>query len=239
MICPKCRRSFYFLKAQSLDQGASCAKCGHTGLAEKPSYENYHNDLYSKLYRRTLKTDPQMDWILKSLTIEPNDVVTDLGCGVGDYTQAIQAFSGRVAGYDRDVTAAQKKYPNVRFFDLDFSKPIPLPDACVDKIVSINVIEHLIDWDFFLRECQRVLKPGGLIAFSTANRHFMLHDLHFDKTHYHEWTLEEFKKITQTYFQTIKARKDCAMFNYYPANFLFKYLLKPDLTWIGRKTSED
>lgn len=238
MICPKCRRSFYFLEKGSQTQ-AQCVKCHHRGAPQKISYEDYHTELYSKPYRRTLQTDPQMHRILKALAIEPNDVVIDLGCGVGDYTQAIHFFSGRVAGYDRDINAAQKKYPHVRFFELNFSKEIPLPDACVDKIVSINVIEHLLDWDFFLRECYRVLRPGGIIALSTANRNFLLHDLHYDKTHYHEWTLEEFKKLTQTYFKTIQARKDCAMFNYYPVNFFFKYLLKPDLTWIGRKVVED
>ncbi len=176
-----------------------------------------------------------MKWIFSRLDIQAKDVVLDLGCGVGDYTRQIRDLTEHAAGYDRDVQSAQRKYPGVTFFQHDFNQRIPLPEASVDKIVSINVIEHLVDWDVFLRDCLRVLKPGGLLALSTANRDFCLHDFHYDSTHYHEWTLEEFSKLLDNYFQTVSARKDCAMFNYYPLNQILRYFLKPDLTWIGRK----
>lgn len=44
--------------------------------------------------------------------------------------------------------------------------PIPYPDATVDEIWSCHFLEHL---DFetgaaFLRECYRVLRPGGLVS---------------------------------------------------------------------------
>lgn len=219
-----------------MKSSARCAKCGHEGAPQKPSYENYHTALYSKPYRRTEQTDSQMSRIIKRLSIQPEEVVIDLGCGVGDYTKALRTYTRHIAGYDRDVTAAKRKYPGVNFFELDFAKSMPLPDSSVDKIVSINVIEHLSDWDFFLRECRRVLRPGGLVAFSTANKEFLLHDFHFDPTHMHEWTLDEFQKITKTYFQTIEITKDCAMFNYYPLNQILRFFLKPDITWIGRKS---
>ena len=215
---------------------AFCSKCRHRGEPVKFSYATYHADLYSsKPYIRNPKTDPQMKWIFSRLAIETNQVVIDLGCGVGDYTREIRNLTKHTAGYDRDVSAAKRKFPGVAFFEHDFSGPVPLPDASVDKIISINVIEHLIDWDFFLRECVRVLRPGGMIALSTANRDFLLHGLHFDSTHYHEWTVRQFTKLTEVYFRTVAVRKDCAMFNYYPLNQILRFFLKPDLTWIGKK----
>ena len=236
MICPKCRSPFYFLEARSLSLPASCSKCQHRGEPVKFSYETYHADLYSsKSYKRNLTTDPQMKWILARVAIEPKDVVIDLGCGVGDYTRELRHLTEQVAGYDRDVVAAKRKFPGVAFFEHNLASPLPVPDSSVDKIISINVIEHLVDWDFFLKDCLRVLRPGGAIALSTANREFFLHGLHFDPTHYHEWTLDQFVKLTEVYFRTIAARKDCAMFNYYPLNQVLRYFLKPDLTWIGRK----
>lgn len=235
MICPKCKRPFYFLESSTPKSQAKCLKCRHHGDRVAFSYENYHTNLYSRPYQRTIQTDPQMKWILEKLSIGPDDVVIDLGCGVGDYTKAVSNLSKQVGGYDLDTAAASRKYAGIRFFKLDFDQPIPLPDASVDKIVSINVIEHLEDWNFFLRECHRVLRPGGAIALSTANRDFLMHGVHYDATHLHEWTLDEFVRITQTYFLTLHARKDCAMFNYYPLNQLLRFFLKPDLTWIGRK----
>lgn len=237
MICPCCKKPFYFLKQKSWDQGAVCLKCAYIGAPEKPSYENYHEEFYGrKNYRRTPATDPQMKWIFSKLMIQPRDVVVDLGCGVGDYAAQIQSQTAQVAGYDQSVTEAKRKYPQLNFFEVHFEKPFPLPDASVDKVVSINVIEHLADWDFFLTECRRILRPGGVIAFSTANREFLLHSIHYDATHLHEWTLKEFETLTRPYFATLSLRKDCAMFNYYPLNLLLRFFLKPDITWIGRKT---
>ena len=236
MICPKCKRAFYFLDGRTLNGNAHCVRCKHRGMPQKPSYDDYHQDLYSaRSYRRTPQTDPQMRRILARLDIRPGEVVIDIGCGVGDYTQAIKPLTEHAAGYDRDVTAAKKKYPGIGFFAHDLEQPIPLPDASVDKMISINVIEHLVDWNHFLLECRRVLRPGGVIALSTANREFFLHDLNVDPTHYHEWTLNEFTRIVETYFRILDAREDCAMFNYYPLNQILRHFLKPDLTVIARK----
>lgn len=46
---------------------------------------------------------------------------------------------------------------------------IPLPDACVDVIMSRSVFEHLTDPESVYREFQRLLKPGGQLIFLTAN----------------------------------------------------------------------
>jgi SAM-dependent methyltransferase len=47
---------------------------------------------------------------------------------------------------------------------------LPLPDAAVDVVVTLQVIEHLTDQPGFLRECARVLRPGGRLHCSTPNR---------------------------------------------------------------------
>jgi SAM-dependent methyltransferase len=47
---------------------------------------------------------------------------------------------------------------------------LPLTDASADVIVTLQVIEHLGDQAGFLRECARVLRPGGRLHCSTPNR---------------------------------------------------------------------
>ncbi len=46
-------------------------------------------------------------------------------------------------------------------------KPVPLPDASADGIVSFQVLEHVWDLDWYLGECRRLLKPGGWLLLST------------------------------------------------------------------------
>ncbi|MGH2727656.1 MAG: class I SAM-dependent methyltransferase, partial [Actinomycetota bacterium] len=60
-------------------------------------------------------------------------------------------------------------YPNVRF-DVADHGVFPFPDASVDAVVSLQVIEHLASPRDFVVECARVLRPGGTFVLSTPNR---------------------------------------------------------------------
>lgn len=50
-------------------------------------------------------------------------------------------------------------------------EPLPLPDACLDAVFSEEVIEHipLERGRGMLRECWRVLRPGGLLRLTTPS----------------------------------------------------------------------
>ncbi len=54
---------------------------------------------------------------------------------------------------------------------LDATKPFPLPDGSVRAVFSEHVIEHLTfdEGRFMLKECHRVLAPGGRIRIATPN----------------------------------------------------------------------
>lgn len=58
---------------------------------------------------------------------------------------------------------------------LDATRPLPLPDASFDYIACEHMIEH-IDHDralAMLRECHRILKPGGKIRVTTPDLQVM------------------------------------------------------------------
>jgi predicted SAM-dependent methyltransferase len=54
---------------------------------------------------------------------------------------------------------------------LDATKPFPMPDAGFSYIFSEHVFEHLTYEDglAMLRECRRILKPGGRMRLATPN----------------------------------------------------------------------
>lgn len=59
---------------------------------------------------------------------------------------------------------------------LDATKPFPFEDATFDYVYSEHMIEHIpwTDGLFMLRECRRVLKPGGAIRIATPDMKVLL-----------------------------------------------------------------
>lgn len=234
MLCPNCHKPYLFIENTNR-QNSSCLRCSYSELFKQPSYDAYHETLYVKPYRRDRFSDPQMKKIIRILNPKDTDSILDLGCGVGDYTKAFSEYTKNVIGVDLSVSEAEKKYAGINFQAHDLNMPLPFPNDSFDMLVSINLIEHLQDEKGFLNECMRVLKPGGKIAITTANLDFILHDYFYDKTHIHEWTLNQFRTIMEQYFETIVVEKSSSMFNYYPFNTITTKFLKPDLLFIGTK----
>ena len=82
------------------------------------------------------------------------------------------AGASRVIALEYDESAAAHAglaYPMVRTVRANLDA-LPLPDRSIDMLVTMQVVEHLWDLPRFLRECRRVLRPGGLIAAATPNR---------------------------------------------------------------------
>jgi SAM-dependent methyltransferase len=51
----------------------------------------------------------------------------------------------------------------------DVSRPLPFRPASFDGVFAGEIIEHLFEPIEFLRECRRVLAPGGAIVVTTPN----------------------------------------------------------------------
>lgn len=99
-------------------------------------------------------------------------VVLEAGSGEGYGANMIAGVAAAVVGLDYDRGAAEHvraRYPRVRMIRGNLAT-LPLPDAAVDTVVNFQVIEHLWDQAQFLRECLRVLRPGGELLISTPNR---------------------------------------------------------------------
>jgi len=54
---------------------------------------------------------------------------------------------------------------------LDLRRPLPLPEGVIEGIYTLETLEHLYpdDLDRVLRECLRVLEPGGFIRIEVPN----------------------------------------------------------------------
>jgi SAM-dependent methyltransferase len=98
--------------------------------------------------------------------------VLEAGCGEGYGADLIAGVAHGVIGLDYDeqaVAHVRDRYPRVEARRANLAA-LPLPDASIDVVVNLQVIEHLWDQPQFIAECARVLRPSGLVMISTPNR---------------------------------------------------------------------
>jgi SAM-dependent methyltransferase len=115
--------------------------------------------------------------LLRFAGIQPDETVLDLGCGTGaDAIGAAHAAgpTGRVIGIDMLPEMCDEARRNtqdlgtVSIRQADMAA-LPLPDACVDVVISNCVINLARDKARVIREAHRVLAPGGrMVIVDTA-----------------------------------------------------------------------
>jgi SAM-dependent methyltransferase len=103
--------------------------------------------------------------------------VLEAGVGEGYGAALLAGVARRVVGLELDAPTAvhvARRYGGGGTGAVDVVRAdlqaLPVPDASVDVVVTLQVIEHLADQPGFLRECARVLRPGGRLHCSTPNR---------------------------------------------------------------------
>jgi malonyl-CoA O-methyltransferase len=110
---------------------------------------------------------------LEVLRLQPR-VVVDLGAGTGLAAIALKRRypSGRVLALDLApamLLRARTRQTLWRRFDRVAADPaaLPLRDASVDMVFSNLSLQWCNDPDRVLRDCQRVLRPGGVLHLTT------------------------------------------------------------------------
>ncbi|HEY6794339.1 MAG TPA: methyltransferase domain-containing protein [Kineosporiaceae bacterium] len=100
--------------------------------------------------------------------------VADLATGYGRTVRAILAAArgplrihavDTASGLDDDVLHDER----VRSVIADLDEPLPFPDGTLDRVVSVNVAEHVADARAHVADSYRVLRPGGLLVLAHSD----------------------------------------------------------------------
>ena len=99
--------------------------------------------------------------------LPPQAVLLDAGCG--RTTPVLRKYLGRARRLiGVELVPITDVVPGIETYNTDLAR-LPLEDGSVDIIMSRSVFEHLADPQAVYLEFARVLRPGGVVVFLTAN----------------------------------------------------------------------
>jgi len=139
-------------------QGSAASRCE---VMHASSQWRYDYETSNQPFPKTLGIDP-------SRYLEGN-VVLDLGCFTGGRGISWAETYGirRLCGIDVDTvfTRSAHDFAGLKKVEAAYAtavaEELPFEDRVFDTIVCWDVLEHVRDYGKVLRECWRVLKPGG------------------------------------------------------------------------------
>lgn len=102
--------------------------------------------------------------------------VLDIGCGGGILSEALARAGARVTGIDvveRNIAiarahAGQSGLPVT--YCLEPAAGHAAGGRTYDVVFNMEVVEHVADFPAFMRQCQSLVRPGGVMFVATINR---------------------------------------------------------------------
>ena len=129
---------------------------------------------HASLERMNRFQEPEARRIIQDLALPAGSRGLDVGCGVGLWAlwlaEAVGS-GGHVLGIEPEVekveAARVRAGSSAAAARLEFKAgdgtAVPLPDRSVDWVWYGDVLHHVVDTERALRECRRVIRPGGRV----------------------------------------------------------------------------
>ena len=122
----------------------------------KNNSQSIHNVRWRRVIRLILKDNP--------------GTVLDIGCSSGYISTFLVKRGISVFGLDiEQQKISLSKREGIIVTVSDISRGLPYKDNFFDVVLAGEIIEHIIDTDYFLEEAYRVLKDNGTLLITTPN----------------------------------------------------------------------
>lgn len=107
----------------------------------------------------------RFDKIKRLLAGEKVSYILDIGCGNGFFLKRILPDAKK---YGVDIVDA-KDIKAFHYVRSNIEVGLPFRSESFDSLIAGEVIEHILDTEYFLEECFRILRSGGFMILTTPN----------------------------------------------------------------------
>lgn len=114
--------------------------------------------------------------------------ILDVGCGRGEIAQHLADLGLDVAATDYELPPREARSKKVDWHQMVEADSLPFPDESFEIVYAKSVIEHQRRPEDFVRECARVMKPGGRLMVLTPDWVRNQARFYEDHTHYTPFT---------------------------------------------------
>jgi ubiquinone/menaquinone biosynthesis C-methylase UbiE len=122
-------------------------------------------------YDETRASDPKIiEAIISHLQPKKNGKYIDIGCGTGNYTNALFKKNICIDGIDisdQMLQRAKNKYPFLNFHKAN-SEKLPFEKNCYNGAIYILSTHHIQDLDDSFNEAYRVIHQGKIFIFTST-----------------------------------------------------------------------
>ncbi len=131
----------------------------------------------------------------------------DLGCGRGEFLHGFAELGFRATGFDRSRPEKPRFSEPVVVGDYE-QGGLPFADGEFSVVFNKSVFEHVRDISPLLRECHRVLAPGGRLISLVPDWKAQWRHFYDDWTHVRPFTLTGLRECIQSHgFEVKEARR--------------------------------
>jgi malonyl-ACP O-methyltransferase BioC len=204
-------------------------------IDKKRVQTSFSKSLYSYNQHAVVQTSMANKLIegLKSLKQFRYDAVLEIGCGSGVLTERFMKnfqtghfyVNDLVPEYQQVVAVICKQYPGSSFSYIggDIEGIQNLPEQ-LDLLISNATFQWLEDFKGMLAKIHRILKPGGLLAFSTFGPWNLEEIRALSGNSLHYLGYEELRMFLSEYFEIISCSEELVTLKFPSPRYVLKHL---------------
>jgi SAM-dependent methyltransferase len=110
---------------------------------------------------------------------DKNSTIIDIGCGEGSglvlaKNLGFNNLTGLEVSIEQLISAKKKLGNSINYIYAGTDLKFPVKNNSLDVVLSLSVIEHIINKETFVKELQRIVKPGGIVIISSDCYHWRI-----------------------------------------------------------------